>query len=312
MKDSGAADRPPATMPKERADRLKRLAASASVAVAAVLIAAKTGAWIVTGSVSLLSTLIDSLLDLAASVVNFIAVRQAMQPADREHRFGHGKAEPLAGLAQAAFVAGSAAFLMFEAAQRLANPVAVKNSDFGIAVMVFSIALTLGLVLFQRFVVKRTGSLAINADSLHYSADLLVNVSVIVALLLSVELGWSAADPVFAIVIALFIVHGAWGIFKSSLKLLMDTELPESERARIRAIAQSHPGVISVHDIRTRFTGTKTFIQFHLEMDGNLTLIDAHIIAETVMEEVERAFPNAEVLIHEDPYGIEERRAVFE
>lgn len=312
VKGNGATDEPAGGGSTERADRLKRLAAGASVTVAAVLIAAKTGAWVVTGSVSLLSTLIDSLLDLAASVVNFIAVRQAMQPPDREHRFGHGKAEPLAGLAQAAFVAGSAAFLLFEAAQRLAHPVPVKHSTFGIAVMVFSIVLTLGLVLFQRFVVKRTGSVAISADSLHYSADLLVNASVIVALLLSVRLGWSAADPVFAIVIALFIVHGAWGIFRSSLKLLMDTELPESDRARIRAIAISHPGVISVHDIRTRFSGTKTFIQFHLEMDGNLTLIDAHIIAETVMEEVERAFPDAEVLIHEDPYGIKEKRAVFE
>ncbi len=320
MKDSGTeavrhtrpGDEPAARLSTDRANRLKRLAASASVTVAAVLIAAKTGAWIMTGSVSLLSTLIDSLLDLAASVVNFIAVRQAMQPADREHRFGHGKAEPLAGLAQAAFVGGSAAFLLFEAVQRLANPVAVKNSTVGIAVMVFSIVLTLGLVLFQRFVVKRTGSVAISADSLHYSADLLVNASVIVALLLSVKLGWSAADPIFAIVIALFIVHGAWGIFRSSLKLLMDTELPESDRERIRAIANSHPGVMSVHDIRTRSSGTKTFIQFHLEMDGNLTLIDAHIIAETVMGEVERAFPDAEVLIHEDPYGVEERRAVFE
>jgi len=310
--DKGSEDKPPAPMSEERANRFKRLAAGASVTVAAVLIATKMGAWIATGSVSLLSTLIDSLLDLAASVVNFIAVRQAMQPPDREHRFGHGKAEPLAGLAQAAFVAGSAAFLLFEAVQRLANPVPVKNSNFGIAVMVFSIALTFGLVLFQRFVVKRTGSVAISADSLHYSADLLVNVSVIIALLLSVHLGWSAADPIFAIVIALFIVHGAWGVFKSSLNLLMDTELPESDRARIRAIALSHPGVISVHDIRTRFSGTKTFIQFHLEMDGNLTLIDAHIIAETVMGEVERVFPNAEVLIHEDPYGVEEERAVFE
>ncbi len=300
------------TLSEDRANRLKRLAAGASVTVAAVLIAAKTGAWIVTGSVSLLSTLLDSLLDLAASVVNFIAIRQAMQPPDREHRFGHGKAEPLAGLAQAAFVAGSAAFLLFEAVQRLAEPVAVKNSNFGIAVMVFSIVLTLALVLFQRFVIRRTGSVAISADSLHYSADLLVNVSVIIALLLSVHMGWTAADPIFAIAIALFIVYGAWGIFKSSLKLLMDTELPEDDRARIRAIAVSHPGVISVHDIRTRSSGTKAFIQFHLEMDGNLTLIDAHIISETVMDEVERAFPNAEVLIHEDPYGIEEKRAVFE
>lgn len=312
MSDGGGGNGASEAVSESRANRLKWLAAGASVTVAGVLIAAKTGAWVVTGSVSLLSTLIDSLLDLAASVVNFIAVRQAMQPPDREHRFGHGKAEPLAGLAQAAFVAGSAAFLLFEAVQRLANPVAIKNTNFGIAVMVISIALTFGLVVFQRFVVKRTGSVAISADSLHYSADLLVNASVIVALVLSATLGWSAVDPIFAIVIALFIVHGAWGIFKSSFKLLMDTELPEADRARIRAIAVGHPGVISVHDIRTRSSGTQTFIQFHLEMDGNLTLIDAHIISETVMVEVERAFPDAEVLIHEDPYGVEERRAVFE
>lgn len=312
MTKSGEETQPAGASPADRADRLKRLAALAAVSVAAALIAAKTGAWILTGSVSLLSTLIDSLLDLAASVVNFLAIRQALQPPDREHRFGHGKAEPLAGLAQAAFVAGSAAFLLFTSAQRLAEPVAVRNSTLGIGVMVFSIVLTFGLVMFQRFVIKRTGSVAISADSLHYSADLLVNASVIVALLLSAELGWDAADPIFAILISLFIVHGAWGIFKSSLKLLMDTELPESDRARIRAIASSHPGVISVHDIRTRSSGTKTFIQFHLEMDGNLTLIDAHIIAETVMEQVERAFPDAEVLIHEDPFGVEEKRAVFE
>jgi ferrous-iron efflux pump FieF len=296
----------------DKAERLKRFAAAASVTVASVLIAAKTGAWFATGSVSLLSTLIDSLLDLAASLVNLLAIRHALQPADREHRFGHGKAEPLAGLAQAAFVSGSAAFLLFEAFQRLIHPVPIANTTFGIAVMVFSIALTLGLVTFQRFVVRRTGSVAISADSLHYSADLLVNASVVVALLLTVNLGWSAADPLFAIAIALFILRGAWSIFRSSFNLLMDRELPEADRARIREIATAHAGVIAIHDLRTRSSGTMTFIQFHLEMDGNLTLLKAHEIAEEVMEEVERAFPHAEVLIHEDPFGIKERRATFQ
>jgi ferrous-iron efflux pump FieF len=296
----------------DNTERLKRLAAVAAVTVAGLLIAAKTGAWLATGSVSLLSTLIDSMLDLAASLVNLFAIRHALQPADREHRFGHGKAEPLAGLAQAAFVSGSAAFLLFEAFQRLIHPVSIGNTTFGIAVMVFSIVLTLGLVAFQRLVVRRTGSVAISADSLHYSADLLVNTSVVVALLLTVNLGWSAADPLFAIGIAVFILRGAWSIFRSSLDLLMDRELPEDERQRIRQIATSHAGVISIHDLRTRSSGTKTFIQFHLEMDGNLTLLEAHEIADEVMDDIEQAFPDAEVLVHEDPFGVEERRAKFE
>ena len=296
----------------DNAERLKRVAAAAAVTVASVLIAAKTGAWLATGSVSLLSTLIDSLLDLAASLVNLFAIRHALQPADREHRFGHGKAEPLAGLAQAAFVSGSAAFLLFESFQRLIHPSPIANTTFGIAVMVFSIVLTLGLVGFQRIVVKRTGSVAISADSLHYSADLLVNTSVIVALLLTVNLGWSAADPLFAIGISLFILRGAWSIFQSSLNLLMDRELPEDERQRIRDIATAHAEVISLHDLRTRSSGTKIFIQFHLEMDGSLTLRKAHEIADEVMHEVERAFPNAEVLIHEDPFGVKERRVKFQ
>jgi ferrous-iron efflux pump FieF len=305
--EAAAADPSP-----DKAERLKRLAAVAAVTVAGLLIAAKTGAWLVTGSVSLLSTLIDSMLDLAASLVNLFAIRHALQPADREHRFGHGKAEPLAGLAQAAFVSGSAAFLLFEASQRLIHPVPIGNTTFGIGVMACSIALTLGLVTFQRYVVKRTGSVAISADSLHYSADLLVNTSVVVALLLTVHLGWSAADPLFAIGIAVFILRGAWSIFRSSLDLLMDRELPEDERQRIRDIATAHAGVISLHDLRTRSSGTKTFIQFHLEMDGNLTLLEAHEIADDVMDDIEHAFPDAEVLIHEDPFGVKERRVRFQ
>jgi ferrous-iron efflux pump FieF len=294
-----------------RMRRLKHWAALASVAVASVLILAKSGAWLATGAVSMLSTLIDSLLDLAASLVNLLAVRHAMQPADREHRFGHGKAESLAGLAQAAFVTGSAAFLLFEAGERLVHPVPIDKPMAGIAVMVFSIGLTLALVLFQRFVVRRTGSVAIGADSLHYRADLLVNASVIVALLLAMHLGWTAADPLFAIAIALYIILGAVEIFRQSFATLMDRELPQDDRRRIRDIATRHPDVISIHDLRTRSSGTQTFIQFHMELDGNLTLNEAHVIADTVMADVERAFPNAEVLIHEDPYGVDEKRAVF-
>ncbi|MBK8176128.1 MAG: cation diffusion facilitator family transporter [Rhodospirillales bacterium] len=295
-----------------RAHRLKTIAAVASVLVAVGLIGAKGLAYAVTDSVSLLSTLIDSMLDFAASLINLIAIRQAGVPADREHRFGHGKAEPLAGLGQAAFVAGSAVFVLIEAVGRLTHPAPIGNETIGIAVMLLSIVVTLALVLYQRWVIRKTSSVAIGADALHYKSDLLVNSGVIAALLASTHLGWTLADPLFAIAVAAYIVWSAWGIFQSSFNLLMDRELPEADRARIRAIAVSHPSVVNVHDLRTRSSGTQAFIQFHLELDGNLTLIDAHVIADAVMRDVERAFPNAEVLIHEDPCGVAEPRRAFD
>lgn len=296
---------------EERVQRLKRWAAVAAVSVAGLLIAGKAGAWAATGSVSLLSSLVDSLLDLAASTVNLLAIRHAAQPADREHRFGHGKAEALAGLSQGVFVALSALFLVFEAARRLIEPQPIANSTLGLAVMGASIVLTLGLVLFQSFVIRRTGSVAISGDSLHYRGDLLANLSVVVALVLSTQFGLAAADPIFGFFIAAYIVWGAYGILKASLATLMDRELADADRRRIRAIALSRPEVIDVHDLRTRSSGTHAFIQLHLEVDGELTLRAAHAIADAVMHDIHRAFPNADILIHEDPHGDEEPRAVF-
>lgn len=316
MKDAASLGSPAPSPERDSAlapaDRLKRLAAIASLAVASLLIAAKAAAYFATGSVSLLSTLVDSLLDLAASFINFLAIRHAAQPADREHRFGHGKAEPLAGLGQAAFITGSAVFLLVQGGARLFTPEPVRNESLGVAVMILSIVLTLALVLFQRQVIRKTGSLAVGADALHYKSDLLVNLGVIGALVLSTSFGLAAADPLFAIGVAVYILYSSSQIFLSSYNLLMDRELPEEDRKRIKEIAEAHPAVISLHDLRTRSSGTQAFIQFHLEMDGNMSLIDAHVIAEQVMREVAAAFPGAEVLIHEDPYGIPEPRATFE
>lgn len=292
--------------------RLMRLATYASVGVASILIVAKFAAWLATDSVSLLSTLIDSMLDALASLINLFAVRHALQPADKEHRFGHGKAEPLAGLAQAAFISGSALFLLLEAGERLVHPRGVSNTDIGLAVMVLSIALTLVLVGFQKYVVKKTGSVAISADSLHYQTDLLVNLGVMASLALVTYVGWTLADPLFALGIALYILWGAWQIGQEAMDHLMDKELPDGDRTRIREIATGHPGVIGMHDLRTRASGTQTFIQLHLEMSGNMTLREAHEIAEQVMMKIEADFPNAEVLIHQDPHGIDERRAIFD
>ncbi|MBT3534523.1 MAG: cation diffusion facilitator family transporter [Rhodospirillaceae bacterium] len=290
---------------------LLRLATRVAVAVAGLLILAKLTAWFLTDSVAILSSLMDSVLDVGASLVNMYAVAHSLVPADREHRFGHGKAEALAGLAQSAFISGSALFLLAEAGHRLIEPRVVARDEIGIAVMVLSICLTIGLVTFQRYVVKRTKSIAISADSMHYRADLLANLGVILALVLAGNLGWTYADPIIAVMIAVYILFGAWGIIKSSLDQLMDRELPEEQRAHIRAIALSHDEVEDVHDMRTRSSGVQTFIQLHLELDGELPLLRAHEIADQVEAEIQGAFPGAEVIIHQDPAGLEEWQPDF-
>ena len=281
-----------------------RLATRASVAVALTLIVVKTAAWMLTDSISILSSLIDSLMDVLASAINLFAVHHALQPPDREHRFGHGKAEPLAGLGQSAFIAGSAALLTIEAVRRLFHPQPVVAVEMGIGVMLFSIALTVMLVVFQRYVVRRTGSTAVGADALHYESDILINGSVIVSLGLSHWMGWQLADPIFAIAIAAYLVRGAWLIAHRSLDVLMDREFPDDERARIRGIALRHPEVTGMHDLRTRRAGIQQFIQLHLEMDGEKRLREAHEIADQVEAQIREAYPDAEVIIHQDPEGL--------
>lgn len=298
-------------IPPEAANRLRRRATYASVAVALCLIAVKSAAWLETGSVALLASLIDSLLDASASLVALFAVRQALMPADREHRFGHGKAEPLAVLGQSAFIAGSALLLLAEAAQRLISPVAVEKAPVGIAVMVFAIAVTLGLVAYQRRIVHQTGSLVIRADELHYRGDLIVNGSVIVALVLDKAFALPLLDPLFGAGIGIWIMASAAHLARISLTQLMDRELSDEERARIRAIAQSHPEVRSVHDLRTRVAGPTAFIQIHIEMDGSLPLLRAHEIADEVEKRLRGTYPAAEIIIHQDPAGIEEPRMRF-
>jgi ferrous-iron efflux pump FieF len=293
------------------ASLLMKRATTASVAVAALMIAIKLVAWILTDSVSLLSSLLDSVLDAAASILNLMAVRQAFVPADREHRFGHGKAEPLAGLGQAAFIGGSAVLLFIEAVRHLSEPALPANSAIGIAVMAAAIAITLGLVAYQRYVIRHTGSVVVSADELHYRSDVILNASVILSLVISTATGWPYADPLFGIAIGLWIIYGAWQVARKALVQLMDHELPDAERARIRSIAQAHPEVTAVHDLRTRAAGPTAFIQVHLEMDGGMTLAQAHRVADEVEAALLQAFPHTEVMIHQDPSGIEEPRQSF-
>lgn len=281
--------------------RLMRLATYASVTTAIVLILAKVVAWFITDSVSILATLVDSSLDVLASILNMIAVHHALQPADNEHRFGHGKAEALAGLGQSMFIAGSAGILLLQAFSRVLNPQDINAGfEVGVGVMLFSIAATMLLMTFQRYVIKHTGSTAIKADALHYKTDLLVNGSVIVALFLTFY-GWTHFDALFAIAIALFILYSAWHIIKESIDLLMDHELPDEDKQKIRAAVMEHPKTRGFHDLRTRRSGTTKFIQLHLELDSTLSLADAHAIADDVEHQLVELFPDAEVIIHEDP-----------
>jgi ferrous-iron efflux pump FieF len=286
-----------------------RRATVLSVGVATLLVVVKFGAFLITDSVALLSTFIDSLLDVGASLINLLAVRQSLTPADDEHRFGHGKAEPLAGLAQAAFIAGSVFFLLFEAGHRLLAPQAVVRPEIGVAIMLVSTLFTVGLVQYQRHVVRATGSVAISADSLHYVGDVLMNLSVVLSLLIGVYWPWPYTDPLFAIAITGYVLHSAWGIVRQALDQLMDREMPAADRERIRRIAIAHPGVRDLHDLRTRGSGHLTFIQFHLEMAPEISLLRAHQISDEVEAAIKQIYPMTEILIHEDPAGLSENRS---
>jgi ferrous-iron efflux pump FieF len=227
-------------------------------------------------------------------------VRYSLMPADDEHRFGHGKAESLAGLAQAMFIAGSAVFLMLHAVDRLLNPQPLQAIGVGIGVMVFAIVATMILLAIQRHVIARTGSTAVRADSLHYVTDLLTNASIIVALALSLA-GWPGLDPIFAIGIAFYILHSAWRIGHEAFHLLMDRELPDGDRERIRQITLSHSEVQGLHDLRTYRSGPREIVQFHMELDGSLSLRAAHDITEAVLNDIQQAYPAADIVIRQDP-----------
>ncbi|MGN6147703.1 MAG: cation diffusion facilitator family transporter [Rhizomicrobium sp.] len=285
--------------------RLMRNAAIASLSVSIFLVAIKALAYFGSHSVSVLAALTDSALDLFTSTLNVIAIRSALTPADAEHRFGHGKAEPLAGLAQGAFIAGSASFLIVQAISRFITPAPVQQGGVALAIMLISVAAATGLVLYQRHVVAKTGSIAIAADRMHYLADVATNAGVIVALILAAGFKMEAADPVIALIVAGVLIWSALGVFRQSYDQLMDRELPDEARDNIRAVVMRHPEVRNLHDLRTRAAGVHTFIQFHIELDPAISLMRAHEVSDQVEAEVCAAFPHAEVIIHQDPAGVE-------
>lgn len=289
----------PARDAQREAVRLLHLATNASVITASVLILVKAVAWAMTGSVSLLASLLDSGMDALASLVNLLAVRYALRPADREHPFGHGKAEFLAGLGQSLLIAASAAYLFFHAVARLQEPVPIQRVGVGMAVSLFAIVATAALLWIQWKAIRRTGSVAIRADSLHYVGDLFSNLAVVLAMFASMA-GLHLVDPVLAIVIGVAILYSASHIGYEAVQLLMDRELPRHMQESINSIAMSHPEVQGVHELRTRQSGRVLFIQLHLEMDGAMPLSRAHAVGQEVEREIRQQFPLADVLIHHD------------
>lgn len=276
------------------------LAGLASTATAGILILAKLVAWLMTGSSSLLASLTDSLMDISASLINLFALRYSLTPADHDHGFGHGKAESLASLAQAAFITGSALVLVMNGFSRLINPEPLKNLDIGLWVTIGSLALTLVLVTFQSLVVQKTQSQAIRADRLHYQSDVLFNIGVLLALGCS-WYGWLWADGLFAILLGLFILKGALEIGYEAVQTLLDRQLPDGEREQIVELVKSVPGVHGIHDLRTRQAGPLRFIQLHMELDDTLPLLRAHDLADQAEALILDKYPGADVIIHMDP-----------
>ena len=300
----------PAVTQADRA-KLTARAAFASIAMAVTLIGLKSWAALQTSSMAMLGSLADSGLDLVASLVVLLGVRIAAQPADWDHRFGHGKAEALASLVQVILITISAIFIGFRAVQRLLAGAETADAELGIGVSLVAMVLTVALITYQRHVVRRTGSLAIGTDRLHYSSDLLLNGSVIVALGLDQYVGLTGADAVFGLVIALWLAWGAWKASSHALDQLMDREWPDDLRERFLAAAKEYPELAGLHDLRTRSSGTHYFAQFHVWVPADWTVQEAHDRLDAVEEDLQKRFPDTEILIHVDPEGQTDRETLL-
>jgi ferrous-iron efflux pump FieF len=278
-------------------------AAIASVLAALILGALKSYAVWATGSVAMLASLSDSALDLVASLVTLAGVRIAAQPADANHRFGHGKAEALAALFQVLLISASATFIAVRAIERLASGEVAADPEAGIVVSVIAIGVTLLLTAYQAHAIRASGSIAIRTDRLHYQSDLLLNSGVIAALVLESVLHLRGADPLFGIGIALWLLWGAWNAASDAIGQLMDREWPEEKRRAFIACAAAIPGFESLHDLRTRTSGSQDFAQFHIHVPGSMSVAQAHGVVEALEARLEAEFPGTEILIHVDPEG---------
>ena len=283
----------------------------ASIAMAVFLIGLKVWAAYSTSSMAMLGSLADSTLDLVASLVVLLGVRVAAQPADRDHRFGHGKAEALAALVQVIIITISALFIGFRSIQRLIGGAETSDAELGIGVSLVAMLSTFALIAYQRYVVRRTGSVAIATDRLHYASDLMLNASVIVALVLDQYAGIVGSDAVFGLLIALWLAFGAWKSSSHALDQLMDREWPDEQRERFLAAAKQYPELEGLHDLRTRTSGTHHFCQFHVWVPPEWTVREAHDRMDRIEQELQNKFPATEILIHLDPHGHTDREGLL-
>ncbi len=292
----------------EYLNKLKRLAATLSVSLAVALCFLKIFGSIYTGSLAILSSLIDSLADVFASSLSFVAIKFSTRPASLEHRYGYGRAESISALAQAAFIAGSGLFVMYDGITRIINPAPLEQTDFGIVVMAISLIATLALIAFQKYVTKKTASPAIKADSAHYTVDVLTNLSIIISLLVVKFLGINWFDILTAFIISAYLIFNAYKIAAEAVAALTDRELSQDIKQKVIDIVTNSEGIKGYHDFRSRDLGGVYFFEIHLELDGNLTLNLTHELTDNVEDAIKRQFPDAQVIIHQDPYGLRENR----
>ena len=291
------------------ASALKTLSVRITLVVSALLVVVKVAGWLVTGSIALLASAIDSLVDTGASVVTFLGVRYAQRPPDREHRFGHGKGEAVAAFTQASFLAGAAFVLAFQSIERLLFPVPLEALGAGFWLIGGSLVVACGLAAMQSWVVRRTGSTAIAADRAHYLTDIGLNVAVLAALGVTQKTGSIRADPAFALVMSGYMLWSAYAIARKALEQLLDRELPSEDRRRIKAVVRDCAGVRDVHDLRTRSSGDRTFVEYHLEVDPGLTVDAGHAIGDSTEVAVQNLLPGTvEAIAHVEPHGIDDAR----
>jgi ferrous-iron efflux pump FieF len=294
----------------ERAQLTSR-AAMASISMALFLVALKGYASWDTGSVAMLGSLADTTLDLIASLITFFGVRWAAMPADDDHRFGHGKAEALAALIQVILIAFSAVAIAWRSFDRLRSGEATQGLELGVGVSVIAMAATFALLAYQRYVIRKTGSVAIKTDHVHYQSDLLLNLSVIAALVIDQLFGWHLADPILGFVIAAWLLYGAWSAASHSVDQLMDREWPEEEREGFLAAAAEYPELAGLHDLRTRTSGAHRFVQFHVWVPADWTVREAHQRMDAVEEKLQHRFHGTEIIIHLDPEGHTDREGIL-
>lgn len=292
----------------ETNNRLKRAAASASVMLSGGLCLLKIFGAFYTGSLAILSSLIDSLADVFASSISFVAIRFSTRPASQEHRYGYGRAESISALVQSAFIAGSGLFVMYDGLVRLLDPKPLEKAELGIIIMVISLATTVALIVFQKYVARKTASPAIAADSAHYTVDVLTNASIILSLIVVKLFNMSWFDILTAFAISAYLIYNAYKIATEAVAALTDRELSEEVRKQVIDIVMNSEGVKGYHDFRSRDLGGAYFFEIHLELDGSLTLDKTHELTDKAEEKIKETFPNAQVIIHQDPYGLHENR----